>query len=221
MVGTWRSANARFNDPAAQVSAQWGVKLDGGIVRWVEEEFTSFSAGDWGWNLRCVAIEGEDGGDYNGPRTPELYASYGSLVREIAARHNIQRIVLGATVLGHRDVHPTACPDALDVAYIVWLANGGNDMTFDPRKYPADLAFLDQRIRDIVMGEPDVTAFALKKYLNAPHPLGIVAPGMVGGGSLSVVTMATGMRGTPPKGHPVRRTRTGTTTARQKAARAR
>jgi hypothetical protein len=213
MVGTWQSANSRFNNPAAQVSAHWGAKLDGGLVRWVEEELPASHAGDWGWNLRAVGIEGEDGGDYNGPRTPELYETYGTLVREIAARHDIQRIVVGASVLGHRDVHATACPDALDVAYIVWRANGGSDMTFDPRKNPADLAFLDQRVRDIVMLEPDVTAFALKKYLNAPHTLGLKAT--------VKRAAATGMRGTPPPGHPARRTRTGTTTGRQKALRAR
>lgn len=52
------------------------------------------------------------------------------------------------------------------------ILGGITTMPFDPFNNPADLKRFDQRVREILMGEPALTAFALKKYLNAPGPLG-------------------------------------------------
>jgi hypothetical protein len=201
MVGTWQSADGRFNNPAAQVSAQWGVTYDGRLKRWVEEQYTAYHAGDWGVNLRSIGIEHEDMGNYDSPRPDLLYSMSAALVAQICKQYNIpcnlNHILPG--ICGHRDVHATACPDALDIVRIVAQAQailgGGSTVTFDPFNNPSDLAKLDQRIRDIIMKEPNVTAFALKHYLMAPGPLGLEEP-------QEERKPDTNMRGTPPAGHP-------------------
>jgi hypothetical protein len=59
----------------------------------------------------------------------------------------------------HNVAVATHCPGTLDVDLIIGMARGEAGV-FDPRNVPADLDFLDQRIRDIVMGE-DIAAFAI------------------------------------------------------------
>ncbi len=54
------------------------------------------------------------------------------------------------------------------IAAIIATAAGGN-MALDA----ADKAYIDQRIRDIVMGEPDLTGYALKHFLGNPHTTGV------------------------------------------------
>jgi len=122
MVGWTSSANTRFQNPAQQVSAHYGVSLDGSICQWVDEGDIGWHAGEWDVNCRSIGIEHEDGGDYNGPRTPEMYFAANKLVRDICERHGlgIDRI----TILEHRQVHATACPDSLDVDRIMF---GGED----------------------------------------------------------------------------------------------
>ncbi len=206
MVGTWQSANTRFNDATAQVSAHWGVTYDGRLKRWVEEPFTAYHAGDWGVNLRSIGIEHEDMGNYNSPRPDLLYSMSGALVAQICVQYkipcNINHVVPG--ICGHRDVHATACPDSLDIDRIVRQAQniivGGQPVAgFDPRAVPADLEFLKKTIRDVQLGEPQNTAYAMKHYLMNPVPLGLEEPQPQ---QTSKREPATKMRGTPPAGHP-------------------
>jgi N-acetylmuramoyl-L-alanine amidase len=136
MVGTIGSANSRFQQASQQASATYGVGLNGSIVQWVDEDNAAWANGTYdrnpGSNLDSISIEHEDGGDYNGPRTPELYHTSALLVRDICNRYNIP--INRQFVLKHSEVsiNPTACPDALDVDRIVALAaSGGNDL-LDP-----------------------------------------------------------------------------------------
>src|ERR1035441_2353078 len=83
MDGTWQGAAARFDNPTFQVSAHYGVKLDGSLIHWLEEFNTAYHSGDYGMNQRSIGIEHEDGGDYNGVRPDVLYQESAKLVKDI------------------------------------------------------------------------------------------------------------------------------------------
>lgn len=124
MIGTEASASARFANPTQQVSAHYGVRLDGKIIHWLEETFTAYHAGDYAMNQRSIGIEHEDNGDYNGVRTDALYETSSKLVRDICLFYNIP--IDREHILKHSQVKATACPDALDIERIVRVAQGGN-----------------------------------------------------------------------------------------------
>jgi N-acetylmuramoyl-L-alanine amidase len=117
MVGTIAGANSRFQNSSQQASAHYGVGLDGRFVQWVSETDAAWHAGNFNVNLDSIGIEHEDGGDYNGPRTPQLYQSSIALVRELVGKYHIQE----NQIYRHSQVSdlPTACPDALDTSRII------------------------------------------------------------------------------------------------------
>lgn len=117
MVGTWQAAASRFDNPTQQVSAHYGVKLDGGLIHWLEETFTAYHAGNLSMNRRSIGIEHEDGGNYNGVRPDILYTSSAKLVADICLFYAIP--VDRSHILKHSEVIATGCPDALDIDRIV------------------------------------------------------------------------------------------------------
>lgn len=124
MVGWAAGANERFQDPVEQASAHYGVLLDGRVVQWVDEEDAAWTNGATGRggrgdNLDSITIEHEDGGNFDGPRTPALYTASVQLVADICRRYQIP--CDRQHVIGHRecDYASTRCPDALDVDLIV------------------------------------------------------------------------------------------------------
>lgn len=123
MVGTWQGANARFQQAAQQASAHYGVKLDGGLVQWVDEGDAAWHAGNYSVNLDSIGIEHEDGGNYNAPRPEALKARSAQLLAEISKRYAMP--LDRAHVRLHKEVSlsPTACPDALEVDEILTRAN--------------------------------------------------------------------------------------------------
>lgn len=125
MVGTWESANARFQNPAEEVSAHYGVGYDGTIYQWVHEEDDAWHAGIYEVNLDSIGIEHEDMGNYNDPRPDALYTASANLVRDICNRYGIP-ITKGDAINGvsgivrhGEDGYATACPDALDTDRII------------------------------------------------------------------------------------------------------
>lgn len=191
-VGSLDSAIRTFGTSTRQVSAHWIVALDGSLWRGVEEPFTAYHSGDWITNLRSIGIEHVDDGLYDDPRPDSLYLAAGRLLAEIRARYPISRIVR------HREVSATRCPSALDVERIIALSEGGVGMALTAE----DKAYIDQRIRDIVLGEPQLTGYAMGRIVgkygggNAP----VALPKKV---SRSRMRPAHHQRGKPPKGHPV------------------
>jgi N-acetyl-anhydromuramyl-L-alanine amidase AmpD len=117
MVGSWQGAAARFDHYGTKVSAHYGVKLDGGLIHWLEEANTAYHAGSYSMNQRSIGIEHEDGGDYNGVRPDSLYKTSANLVRDICTFYNIP--IDRQHILKHSEVIPTGCPDALDIDRIV------------------------------------------------------------------------------------------------------
>lgn len=136
MVGTLGAANSRFQVEREMASAHYGVGLDGRLYQWVNERDAAWTNGATGRggvgdNLDSITIEHEDGGDFDGPRTPELYAASAMLVADICERYAIP--CDRDHVIGHRecDYASTRCPDALDLDRIVrdaWsILNPGAD----------------------------------------------------------------------------------------------
>src|SRR5690242_565457 len=124
MVGTVSSAAYRFGLETEQASATYGIGLDGKLYQWVDERDAAWANGATGRggrgdNLDSISIEHEDGGDYDGPRTPALYAASIQLVADICRRYEIP--CDRQHVIGHRECTyaATRCPDALDVDRIV------------------------------------------------------------------------------------------------------
>lgn len=125
-VGRQAASIASFQSPARQASSTYLVALDGSIVQMVKETDAPWTNGTMagiGSNLDSITIEHEDGGDYNGPRTPALYEASAQLVADIARRRGIPLIHRGAGggVLRHRECQgaATACPDSLDIGRII------------------------------------------------------------------------------------------------------
>lgn len=121
MVGWVSGADARFHNPSAQVSAHFGVRVDGSLWQWVQVTDTAYHAGQWQTNLTSIGIEHEDGGDYNGTRPDALYARSASLVAQFCREYGIpcERGSGGPGIYDHRQITATACPDALDTDRII------------------------------------------------------------------------------------------------------
>lgn len=119
MVGSVASASARFHDPSSQVSAHYGVGLDGRLYQWVSEQDAAYHAGDYLWNLRSIGIEHEDGGQPMAPRSDALYATSAQLVKDLCGRYSIPLDYSYTRVVRHWQTAATACPDALDTDRII------------------------------------------------------------------------------------------------------
>lgn len=125
IVGTAASANSRFNIPNEQVSAHYGVCLNGDIWHWVDEDQVAFHAGNYAVNQRSIGIEHEDkwnGKDPEPARPDILYQSSGKLVKEICGFYGIP--IDRQHIKGHREVSATLCPGALDIDRIIKEAVG-------------------------------------------------------------------------------------------------
>ena len=121
MVGWISAADARFHNSSAQVSAHFGVRVDGSLWQWVQTWDTAYHAGLFYENLRSVGIEHEDGGDYNGLRPDALYTRSSQLVAQLCKENSIpcKRGTGGPGIYDHRGIVATGCPDTLDTDRII------------------------------------------------------------------------------------------------------
>jgi N-acetyl-anhydromuramyl-L-alanine amidase AmpD len=120
MAGSLASCDAWFTNPASEVSAHYGVGLDGAIHAYVRTSDTAWGNGileagnTWPGRARVnpnrlsVSIETEDLGDPGQAVTDEEYGAVRTLVRTVHARH--PSIVY---LLGHDQIAPHSrahCP---------------------------------------------------------------------------------------------------------------
>lgn len=117
MVGWISSADRTFKSGSRQVSAHYGVRVDGTIWQWVKDEDTAWHANDWEMNQRSIAIEHEDAGLPYDPRPDALYEASSALVRELCQKYSIP--VDAEHIIPHRQITNTACPATLDVERII------------------------------------------------------------------------------------------------------
>ena len=121
MDGPMSAADSWFNDPRAKVSAHYGVGKDGTLHQYVKEVDTAFHAGTIvapTWNLLkagvnpnfyTIGIEHEGRGDVPWP-WPDLQLNASvALVREIAARWNID-LAKNTIVMHHQIRANKTCP---------------------------------------------------------------------------------------------------------------
>lgn len=168
-AGSLASTLATFGPGSSRkVSAHFTVDgFSGRIIQHVSLDDRAWHA--MGANEFAVGVEHVDNGPWGWH--PELtYELSAWLTRVIATHFGIS--IDEQTCGPHSRWVPTACPARLDWSRIVYEASGGGDMAaFDPRNVPADLNFLDARIREIVLGEPQLTASALKRALGTHYAL--------------------------------------------------
>jgi hypothetical protein len=180
MVGSIGSARSTFQSDtlASPRSAHYGVPIaDGAAVeRYVPESSTAWHAGNWPVNQRSIGVEHEDLMLYDDPRPASLYVKSAELVAAISARHSIP-LVLTHDVeapgwLPHWVATSTHCPGTLDVDTIIAMARGEAGV-FDPINVQSDRDWLDQRVRDLAVGE-EFVAFAV--YLALGRETGNIPP---------------------------------------------
>jgi N-acetyl-anhydromuramyl-L-alanine amidase AmpD len=117
--GTLEAANTRFQNPANQVSAHYGI-FNGRVWQWVREEDTAWHSGNLAMNRRSIGIENDAGIEPPHNLSEQDYRTLGEVVASISKRHGIP---LDRThVIGHRDVKPTACPGSIDLDKVITLA---------------------------------------------------------------------------------------------------
>ncbi len=176
MVGTVASSQARFDDPASQVSVHYGIGLDGSITQWVDEANTAWQAGNYPVNQTTIGIEHEDDGNYNDAvRTTALYQSSAQLVADICQRYGLPADT--GHIFLHKNVidmskYPggTGCPDGLDTNKIISMAaailGGGEEMY--PNSGDVNNAYLKANGRTAT--DQEVAVYTSKPW-NAPDGL--------------------------------------------------
>ena len=114
-VGTVQSAINRFGQKGSKVSAHYIISNDGKLYQGLEEFYTAFHSGSEDINYKSIGIEHEW---YQG-LTPSdtLYQTSAKLVADICKFYGLG--VNRGVIKGHKEIVPTACPNAIDVDRIV------------------------------------------------------------------------------------------------------
>lgn len=169
-AGTLASLLATFGAGSTRrVSAHFTVDgFSGRIIQHVSLEDRAWST--LGANDFVIGVEHIDNGPWG--MHPELtYTLSAWLMRHIQEQvrilHSVTLPLDDETIGPHSRWTATACPAALDWRRIV-LEAGGGLVAFDPRNNPADDEYLKQTVRNVVLGEPHLTASALQRALK-PH----------------------------------------------------
>jgi len=102
-----RSMNSWFANPAANVSAHFGISKFGIIYQYVDTNDTAWHSGRRDINQRSIGIEHEGKGDDYAPNPAQLAAS-AKFTADLAMRHNV--IPSHETIRPHRDFRATLCP---------------------------------------------------------------------------------------------------------------
>lgn len=115
--GTLESANSRFQNPASQASAHYGISKER-IWQWVKETDASWNAGVYQKTLESIGIEHDAKPGQN--LSDKDYELSGQLVAEICKRWNLP--LNRQTIIGHQEVKPTQCPGTIDINRIIAIA---------------------------------------------------------------------------------------------------
>ncbi len=116
-ISTFKNANTVH-------SAQYGIGTDQ-VVQFVSNKAISFSAGDYSWNQRCIALEHQGGNVTDGsgrviqaiPFEDAMYENSAQTVAAIARSEG--HPVSWYKVKRHRDIISTPCSGDLDVERIM------------------------------------------------------------------------------------------------------
>jgi len=153
---SWQAAIDTFQGGARLVSAHYVVDRDiDRIARCVRNTDTAWHAGNWPINQRSIGIERADYGDWWNPGPDAQIERIVALSLDLIATFpTITRFIR------HDQATATACPDGLDTPRII------REVTM-----PFDYAGIEDKVkatvRAIIMGEPALTAYALRQFLTA------------------------------------------------------
>lgn len=133
-VCTTQQAINTFSSPNATTSAHYIIGNDGSLHAGLEEYWVAYHAGNYPMNQRSIGIEHEW---YQGIHpTDALYAKSAQLVKDICDFYGLP--INSTTIIPHKQVVATGCPNEIDVAKIIALASGQPAATVD--NCPAELA---------------------------------------------------------------------------------
>lgn len=103
-----------FQNPSRGASAHYGVGRNQNVDQYVQESNTAWHCGNWQGNISSIGIE-----NVNKSGAPDwlidesTFNTLVELVRDIAKRNGLGKLVVGQNLFGHKDFSATACPAAL------------------------------------------------------------------------------------------------------------
>lgn len=119
-VCTVQQAINTFSSPNAQTSAHYIIGNDGKLFAGLEEYYVAYHSGNYAMNQRSIGIEHEW---YSGIHpTDALYKMSAALVKDICTFYGLP--INSTTIIPHKQVVPTGCPNEIDVNRIISEANG-------------------------------------------------------------------------------------------------
>lgn len=116
--GTLESANSKFQNPAAQASAHYGISK-GRVWQWVKETDAAWHCGVPAVNIESIGIE-HDATIYH-KLSEEDYRLSAELLADISKRYNLP--LNRQTVIKHSEVKATQCCGTVDIDRIINMAN--------------------------------------------------------------------------------------------------
>lgn len=118
-IGTLESANSRFQNPTAQVSAHYGISGET-VYQWVKDDNVSYHAGNYSMNQRSIGIEHDATTEHKA--SDMTYNTSASLIANLCRKHNI--LPDRQHIIKHSEVVATQCPGTLDMDRLVsWVQN--------------------------------------------------------------------------------------------------
>lgn len=114
-----------FAGGTRQVSAHYGIDLDGNIMAFLEEYNTSFANGNYSANQESITIEHVD--NAKPTRSDKQYETSAELVADICKFYGWE--INTSTVKIHSEIVATACPNGLDRDRILKRAREINNST--------------------------------------------------------------------------------------------
>jgi len=119
-VCTLQQAINTFSSPNATTSAHYIIGNDGKLYAGLEEYENAYHSGNYLMNERSIGIEHEW---YSGIHPSDaLYKKSAALVKDICTFYGLP--INSTTVIPHKSVVPTGCPNEIDVNRIISEANG-------------------------------------------------------------------------------------------------
>lgn len=133
-TGTLASADTRFQNPASQVSAHYGIS-DETIYQWVADGDVAWHCGVYTMNQRSIGIEHD--ATTTKDASEKTYQTSGALVRVLCQTYSIQ--MDREHIIGHSEVKATQCPGSLDIDKIIAIAKEDNPCEKDLAKVREEL----------------------------------------------------------------------------------
>lgn len=178
MEGTLAGTDSWFNDPAAQVSAHFGIGKDGTVYQWVDTDRVAWA--EVAYNDQAISVEHE--GHSGDTLTLSQLFSLAALVAWVGATHGVpimRTSSIGPGWLGHGELgipggnHPD-CPGAPilgQLPQVLALAAAGVSPAPNPQPQGEPKMFASDPVTGGVWAtDPDGALYAL---LGAPYVAGL------------------------------------------------